>query len=195
MLRLRPLFAAALLASALPSARAAEAPPKPLKVLLVCGGCCHDYTKQKDLIARGLAERAHIEVTAVQQGGTATNSKIPLYSTDDWYKGYDLVIHDECFSDVKEPPYTARILAPHKAGLPAVVLHCAMHSYRDGTDEWFKFLGVTSRRHGAGYPHEVLNVDPQHPVMAKFGPAWANPAGELYWIEKVWPTAHPLATS
>ena len=169
--------------------------PRPLKVLLVCGGCCHDYTRQKDLIARGLAERAHIEVTAVQQGGTATNSKIPLYSTDDWYKGYDLVIHDECFSDVKEPPYTARILAPHKAGLPAVVLHCAMHSYRDGTDEWFKFLGVTSRMHGAGYPHEVLNVDPKHPVMAKFGPAWFNPAGELYWIEKVWPTAHPLATS
>ena len=190
----RSIATALLLASTLTAARAAD-PPKPLKVLLVCGGCCHDYTRQKDLIARGLAERAHIEVTAVQQGGTATNSKIPLYATDDWYKGYDLVIHDECFSDVKEPPYTARILAPHKAGLPAVVLHCAMHSYRDGTDEWFKFLGVTSRRHGAGYPHEVLNVDPQHPVMARFGPAWANPAGELYWIEKVWPTAHPLATS
>ena len=92
-------------------------------------------------------------------------------------------------------PTPPRILAPHKAGLPAVVLHCAMHCYRDGTDEWFKFCGVTSRRHGAGYPHEVLNVDPQHPIMAKFGPAWANPAGELYWIEKVWPTAHPLATS
>ena len=190
-----PLIATVLLlSSALTAARAAD-PPKPLKVLLVCGGCCHDYTNQKDIIARGLAERAHIEVTAVQQGGTATNSKIPLYDTDDWYKGYDLVIHDECFSDVKEPPYTARILAPHKAGLPAVVLHCAMHSYRDGTDEWFKFLGVTSRRHGAAYAHEVLNVDPQHPVMAKFGPAWMNPAGELYWIEKVWPTTHPLATS
>lgn len=174
---------------------AADAPPKPLKVLLVCGGCCHDYTKQKDIIAQGLAERAHIEVTAVQQGGTATNSKIALYEKEDWYKGYDLIIHDECFSDIKDTAYIARILAPHKDGLPAVVLHCAMHSYRDGTDNWFKFLGVTSRRHGAGYPHEVLNVDPQHPAMAKFGPAWFNPAGELYWIEKVWPTAHPLATS
>jgi putative membrane-bound dehydrogenase-like protein len=169
--------------------------PKPLKVLLVCGGCCHDYTKQKVLIAEGLAARAHIEVTAVQQGGTRTDSKIPLYEKDDWYKGYDLVIHDECFSDVPDSKYIARILAPHRAGLPGVVLHCAMHSYRDGTDEWFKFCGVTSRRHGASYGHEVLNNDPAHPIMSEFGPAWANPAGELYWIEKVWPTAHPLATA
>jgi putative heme-binding domain-containing protein len=183
------------LASAL-GARAADEPaPKPIRVLLVCGGCCHDYTRQKVLIAEGLAERAHIEVTAVQQGGTATNSKIPLYEKADWSKGYDLVIHDECFSDVNDSQYIAGILAPHKAGLPAVVLHCAMHCYRDGTDQWFKFCGVTSRMHGAGYPHEVLNRDPAHPIMKEFGPAWANPAGELYWIEKIWPTAHPLASS
>lgn len=179
-----------------PSLGAAErAAPKPIRALLVCGGCCHDYTRQKELIAKGLAERAHIEVTAVQQGGTATNSKIALYEKDDWAKDYDIVIHDECFSDVNDPEYIARILRPHKEGLPALVLHCAMHSYRDGSDNWFKFCGVTSRRHGAAYPHEVVNLDPIHPIMSKFGPAWANPAGELYWIEKVWDTAQPLASS
>jgi putative membrane-bound dehydrogenase-like protein len=183
----------AILASALGIARGED--PKPLKVLLICGGCCHDYTKQKDIIRTGLADRAFIEVTTVQQGGTATNSKIAVYESVDWSKGYDVIIHDECFSDVKDSKYIANILAPHKKGLPAVALHCAMHSYRDGTDEWFKFLGVTSRRHGAAYPHEVLNADAGHPIMAGFGRAWANPAGELYWIEKVWPTAHPLATS
>ncbi len=177
------------------TARAADPPPKPLEVLLICGGCCHDYTRQKVLIAEGLAERAYIKVTAVQQGGTATNSKIPIYDSPEWSKGYDVVIHDECFSDVKDSKYIANILAPHRAGLGAVVLHCAMHCYRDGTDEWFKFCGVTSRRHGAAYGHEVLNNDPAHPIMQGWGPAWANPAGELYWIEKVWPTAHPLATA
>lgn len=173
----------------------AAEPPKPLKVLLVCGGCCHDYNSQKELLSKGMMERAHMDVMVVHEGGTATNSKIPLYEKKDWSKGFDVVIHDECFSDVKENAWTQNIITPHREGLPAVVLHCAMHCYRDGTDDWFQFCGVTSRRHGAAYPHEVLNVDASHPIMAKFGPAWANPAGELYWIEKVWPNTHPLGTA
>ncbi|OYW18602.1 MAG: heme-binding protein, partial [Planctomycetales bacterium 12-60-4] len=40
-----------------------------------------------------------------------------------------------------------------------------------------------------------LNRDAEHPIMRGWGPGWANPAGELYWIEKVWPTAHPLAAA
>jgi hypothetical protein len=30
---------------------------KPLKVLLITGGCCHDYAKQKDILQKGLEER------------------------------------------------------------------------------------------------------------------------------------------
>jgi type 1 glutamine amidotransferase len=177
------------------AASAADPPVKPLQVLLVCGGCCHDYDAQRDLISKGLEERAHVQVTVVQQGGTVTTSKIPLYEKEKWWEGFDVVIHDECFSDAKEPDWTARILKPHREGLPAVLVHCAMHCYRDGTDEWFKFCGVTSRVHGAHYAHEVTNRDPKHPIMEKFGKEWANPAGELYWIEKVWDTAHPLAVA
>lgn len=169
--------------------------PKPLRALLVTGGCCHDYTSQKQLIKIGLEERANIEVTVVQQGGTTTNTKIPLYEDPNWADGYDIVLHDECFSDVPDPAWTQRILKPHQQGLPGVVIHCAMHCYRDGTDEWFKFCGVTSRRHGAHYAHEVLTRDAEHPIMQGLGAGWANPAGELYWIEKVWPTAHPLASA
>ncbi|MBS0262950.1 MAG: ThuA domain-containing protein [Planctomycetes bacterium] len=177
------------------TAGAQQAKVKPLQVLLVCGGCCHDYENQKVFIAKGMEERAHVQVTMVQQGGTATTSKIELYEKENWAEGYDVVIHDECFSDIPDPTWTARVLKPHKAGLPAVVLHCAMHCYRDGTDEWFKFCGVTSRRHGAHYAHEVTNRDAKHPIMATFGTEWANPAGELYWIEKVWDKTHPLAVS
>ena len=36
--------------------------PKPLKVLLVTGGCCHEYAKQKDLLKAGLEARAHVVV-------------------------------------------------------------------------------------------------------------------------------------
>ena len=31
---------------------AAEDPIKPIRALLVIGGCCHDYAKQKDLLTR-----------------------------------------------------------------------------------------------------------------------------------------------
>src|SRR5690348_5322367 len=99
----------------LPGARpfaADEARVKPLQVLLVCGGCCHDYEAQKALIAKGMEERARVQVTVVQQGGTATTSKIPLYEKENWSERFDVVIHDECFSDAKEPAWTARILNP-----------------------------------------------------------------------------------
>ncbi len=171
------------------------APPKPLKVLIVTGGCCHDYDVQKVLLKKGLEQRAYLDVEYVQQGGTATDSRIPLYENANWADGFDCVIHDECFSDAKDPQWVARVLKPHREGLPAVVMHCAMHCYRDGSDEWFKFCGVTSRQHGAHYPHEVLTRDGSHPIMKTLGAGWANPAGELYWIEKVWPTAHPLASA
>ena len=164
----------------------------PVRALLVAGGCCHDYQRQKSIMAEGVSARANVVWTVVHQGGNATNSKIPLYENPDWAKDFDVVVHDECFSDAADPAWTARILAPHKAGLPAVVLHCAMHSYRDKTDEWFKFLGVTSHGHGANYPFEVINLRKDDPIMAGFGESWKTPKGELYLISKFWDTATPL---
>lgn len=168
---------------------------QPVKALLITGGCCHDYSTQKNLIKKGLEERGNFEVTVVQQGGSGTFAKIPLYENPNWAENFDVIIHNECFADVKDTAWIQRILKPHQEGKPAVVIHCAVHCYRDGTDNWFKFCGVTSRGHGAHYSHEVLNGDADHPIMKGWGAAWANPAGELYEIEKVWPTAHPLASA
>ncbi len=169
--------------------------PKPLKILLVTGGCCHDFLTQTELIKEGMEARAHVEVTYVQQGGNTQDAKIPLYENADWANGYDLVIHDECFGAVTDVEWCERILAPHKKGLPGVVLHCGVHSYRNDTDNWHEFVGVTSRKHGKLYPHEVTNRDVDHPIMKNFGAVWNNPLGELYWIESVWPKAHPLAVA
>lgn len=166
---------------------------KPLRALLITGGCCHDYARQKKTLPAAVSARANVDWTIVHQGGTTTDTPIPFYENDDWYKGYDVVVHNECFSNVADPAWTARILKAHREGVPAVVVHCAMHCYRDKTDEWFKFLGVTSRRHGAKYAFDIVNVQPKHPIMKNFGEKWTTPAGELYLIEKLWPTATPLA--
>ena len=156
------------------------------------GGCCHDYDAQKKILSEGISARAPVEWTIVQQGGSTTNTKIPLYENPDWAKGFDIVVHNECFADIPDPEWTQRVLKPHREGLPAVVIHCAMHCYRDKTDEWFKFLGVTSRGHGGNYPFEVINLDKDNPIMKGFGEKWQTPAGELYLIEKMWPDAKPL---
>lgn len=176
-------------------AQSSEGKPEKVKALLICGGCCHDYDSQKLLIKKGLEARAHIEVTVVHQGGNGTRAEIELYKDPNWAKPYDVILHDECFADDKNPAWLERILAPHREGKPAVMIHCAMHCYRVGNDDWFELCGVTSHGHGPHYPHEVRNVLPTHPIMEGFGAAWFNPAGELYRIAKLWETATPLGTA
>jgi hypothetical protein len=65
---------------------------KPIKALLVTGGCCHDYERQKLILTQGISARADVEWTIVHQGGSTTNTKIPLYENPDWAKGFDVVV-------------------------------------------------------------------------------------------------------
>ena len=174
-----------MLAAIIALAFCAEPKLPDLKALLVTGGCCHDYETQKLIITEGTSARARIQWLVVHQGGTATSSKIPLYEKADWYKGFDIVVHNECFSDAKDPKWTETIVKPHRDGLPGVLIHCGMHCYRDGTGEWFKFCGVTSHRHGAHYPFEVVPTQAEgkgHPILAKFPGTWKTPKGKLYQV-------------
>jgi putative membrane-bound dehydrogenase-like protein len=170
-------------------ARAAD--PKPLKALLIVGGCCHDYTFQKRIIADGISARAHVEFTVVQDGGSSTDAKIKLYEDPNWAAGFDVVLHDECFANVKEQEWMDKVLAPHKAGTPAVLLHCAMHCYRAGTDEWFKFCGIESRSHGPQLPIAITNVDAGHASLVGV-PNWETANEELYNNIKQFETCKPL---
>lgn len=137
--------------------RAAE--PKPIKALLVIGGCCHDYNRQKDLLVQGLTQRAHLEISVSYDPDKSTAHLNPIFDKESWADSYDVIIHDECSSDVKDLKSIERILAPHKKGLPAVLLHCAMHCYRsEGYPEvtpWFELTGVQSTGHG---PHKPIDI-------------------------------------
>jgi type 1 glutamine amidotransferase len=166
---------------------------KPLKVLIITGGCCHDYDQQGRILAYGLKERANVSCTVLQEMNSGVAGRIPLYENPDWAKGWDVVIHDECFSDVKEIDWLDKILKPHKEGTPAVVLHCAMHCYRAPTDEWFKFVGIKSPKHGAHYGFDVKNIKPEHPIMKGFGEKWAVGKDELYFCDQVGENTTPLA--
>ena len=141
-----------LLASAAISA-AQEA--KPLKVMLITGGCCHDYKKQTEILKKGLEERINVTVDQIH--------------VDD--------------------------------GIPAVALHCAMHSYRVGDIGkpakegsldalWFEFLGIQSSRHGAQKPIEISF---KNHAVTKGMKDWTTINEELYNNVKVFKTAEELA--
>ena len=165
---------------------------RPIRALLVCGGCCHDYTRQKQIISKGISARANVVWTLVQQGGTATDSYIPLYRDKTWSEGYDIVIHNECFSHANEKEWVENIVRPHREGLPAMLIHCAMHSYRTGDDTWFEFVGMQSPGHGPHYSYTVENVKSDHPAMQGFGKTFIAPKGELYHSIKLFDTATVL---
>ncbi|MFT5527509.1 MAG: putative membrane-bound dehydrogenase-like protein, partial [Pirellulaceae bacterium] len=192
---LRFVVAISLCLGILNRAHAIDPNQKPIRALLITGGCCHDYTNQKEIITQGISARARVTWTVIQQGGSTTDTKISIYENRDWAKDFDIVVHNECFAGVTDPLWTERVLKPHKDGLPGIVIHCAMHSYRDKTDEWFKFCGVTSHRHGAHYSYKVENINKKHPIMDGFGDTWDTPQGELYLISKLWDKTTPLAQS
>src|SRR5688572_19859212 len=85
------------------SARVPGQGRRPLRILLVTGGCCHNYGFQTEAIKTSLPVSLPADWTVVNEGGTGTTAMIPLYDKADWAKGYDLVIHNECFADTKDP--------------------------------------------------------------------------------------------
>lgn len=270
-------------------ATAADA-PKPLRILLITGGCCHDYAKQKDILKEGLEKRANVEVTQVHTDDKSTKPPLAILGNPDYAKGYDLVIHDECsaeFADLKEgvadkhaaelqaklnaaiaklndarkalaplvldekaiaklqpkagadffkaqlkpgvdaataekafdavnqaqdevnPLKTARdeavshdVLNPHRAGIPGVNLHCAMHCYRIGNpgeaaeaggvrSNWFDYLGLQSSGHGAQLPIALTFVAKENPIEKGMAD-WTTINEELYNNIQIFPTATPL---
>jgi type 1 glutamine amidotransferase len=184
-------------AIALPS-RAAEA-PKPLRALYVTGGCCHDYESEKKIVTEGVSARARVEWVIVHAGGSGTKFKgieQSLYQNPDWAQGFDVVVHNECFADDTDLAYVEKVLAPHRAGTPAVVVHCTMHTFRAlKTNVFREFLGVTSMGHGPQHPLDVKVLQPAHPVMKGFPSDWKTGPEELYAVSKVWPNTVPLASA
>ena len=169
---------------------------KPIKAMLITGGCCHDYEQQKKIITEGISARSKIKIdwTVVHQGGSTTDTKIPLFENQDWAKGYDIVIHNECFAKIDDKDWVERVLKPHREGVNAIVIHCAMHTFRDlKSNEYRDFLGVESRSHGPHHSFKVENLEPADPIMKGFGKDWETPMGELYYVNNIGGKATPLA--
>jgi type 1 glutamine amidotransferase len=167
---------------------------KPIRALMVCGGCCHDYENQKRILSEGISKRANVVWTIVHDVDTTREHQIGIYTNADWAKGYDVVVHNECYGYVTNNAFVEGIAKPHFEGLPAVVLHCSTHSYRMAkTDEWRQLIGQSSFSHETRRDLDVKLINGEHPVMKGFPKEWHDPQDELYKNEKLWPNFIPLA--
>lgn len=179
---------------------AKPAEPKPIKALLITGGPYHDYNAQKTALSEGVKKRINIEWTIYHEGDRGgTRFQLPIYEKEDWAKGYDIVIHNECFADVVDQGYIQKITKAHEAGVPGVFIHCCMHTFRavQGFDDYRKMLGVTTVRHERSRIIEAKAAPGKenHPIMKGFPAVWKTPVNdEVYVIDKVWPDCTPLAT-
>jgi len=160
--------------------------PPPIRALLVTGGCSHDYPIRQEILTRGLRERVvpPIEWVVRLQGQGQGDARIPLFESPDWADGYDIVVHDHCFPRVTDTAYVDRVLAPHRAGLPAVLLHGAMMSFRTGDERWFDFTGLTTRTHERERGIRIEALAPADPILKGFLP-WEIPREELYRVEEL----------
>ncbi len=167
----------------------------PLKVLMITGGGWHDYDAQPGILEEGLTERiGNIEFTIDYEIGRDATAKFSRHENDDWAREYDLVLYNKCQSGVDDVGHIEGIIDAHVENrLPAVMLHCAMHSFRGDTMRWFEFVGGRSHRHESHQPFTVEAVRPDHPVMVNFPRTWRTPHGELYELVELFQGAVPVA--
>lgn len=173
----------------------------PLRGMLVTGGCCHDYDAQKLIITEGLTKRLGAIDWTIHQYDQNKDTRATVYEDPDWADGFDFVVHNECFGDMKDPKLIGNIVAGHhKSGAAAVMVHCSMHSYRnsDAADQWRELLGVTSTFHERAkrsLPVVPTAAGRDSGLVEALGDGWKTPNGELYVIKRVWPGTTVLATA
>ncbi|WP_220699452.1 ThuA domain-containing protein [Pelobium manganitolerans] len=195
MLKLNTNIKSALLCPLLLMCFFSFAASKPKKILLITGGCCHDYAFQSKAIMDAVSAVVDAEWTVKNEGGNGTSAKIDLYEDENWARPYDLVIHNECFADTKDSTYIRKITSAHAKGVNAIFLHCALHTYRSAEiDDWRQLIGMTSKRHDHQSRYPVTMVS-SGKLTKGVQNTWLSPKDELYVIEKIGPKAEVLAVS
>ena len=197
---------AVLLASIVPVAPAADhtartdqgsstQPARAIRALYVTGGGFHDFVTQETILPPGLAQRVRIDWTIDHTAGKATDVMIERHKTTDWTKAFDVVVYNMSFSHVVDVDWIERLAGAHRtSGVPAVILHGAVHSYRRSESKaWGELMGAFSLRHDRQRPLTIEVVAPNHPIVRAFPAKWQTINEELYELERVWPGMTPLA--
>ncbi len=191
-------------------ARAAE----PLEVLYLTdySGFWHDYTEQAESLINALEQRANVRITLVgkQQADTLSTLEIQSFAA-----GYDAVVYNLCLPSEDRLERVRNLIdETTQRGVPAVLLHCAAHSFRATSPSvtlegnWFGGVQLSRREAAwqAAHPtlafpswwqflginsvrHDLaraLEVDKvlDHPITAGLPSRFRTPRDELYRVER-----------
>jgi len=169
--------------------------PRAIRALYITGGGFHDFPSQEKILPPGVAQRIRIEWTIDHTAGKSTEALIPRHENTDWTKTFDVVVYNMSFSHVVDPAWIERLTGAHRdSGVPAVILHGAVHSYRRSeSNAWGELMGAFSMRHDRQRPLVIEVVTPKHPVARGLPAKWETINEELYEIDRVWPGMTPLA--
>ena len=169
-----------------------DAPP-PIRALLVTGGANHDHDLHQRIITAGIRQRLQrvVEWKVQHQGNGRSDLRIPFFENAAWAEGYDIVVHNHCFPRVSYAEYIDRILAPHREGLPAVLIHGSLRSFSGEKSAWKDFCGAAGKGVLVG-PVEWKNQASGDPILEGVSD-WTTKVEELYQVEALNPGITILA--
>ncbi|MCB1845242.1 MAG: ThuA domain-containing protein [Halioglobus sp.] len=141
-------------------------------LILTSPGVYHNYALQTPTLAAGIAEHfdIHFDVSLAETA---------RWKNTDYGTGYDVLIYNLCMADETDAALIHNMRRQTDVlGVPAVVLHCSMHSFRN-TDLWWPMYGLQTRAHE---PETALLQEPvgDHPILTGIPTNWTLAADELY---------------
>lgn len=145
----------------------------PLNALyLTSPGLYHDYERQAETLTDAIAALANVRFDISLQDSRR-------WAKTDFADGYDVVVYNVCMADDTDADLIANLRRQtEKRGVPAVVIHCTMHSFRT-TELWWPFVGLKTKTHEHLHPMEITRQDP-HPITASLPDGWTVESDELY---------------
>jgi type 1 glutamine amidotransferase len=167
----------------------AQSQPASLKALFLTGGGYHDYKKITPFLTNSLGQRVHISFDV--------DFTMDRLDSKNFADGYDVVIYDLCFDDA-QPARLENALAAIRGGKPAVMIHCAVHAFRNVKPmihEWENGVGMRSKVHDKYGPFEVVKMDATSPILKNWPEHWKTRGDELYQTIEFLPHSHPLLSA
>ncbi len=89
-----------------------------INALIISGGCCHDYAYQSKIFVDTINKALPVDWTIAIQGGRGTTGKQQIVENPDWAKGFDIVVHNQCFADTTDEALIKRITSAQRGGPP-----------------------------------------------------------------------------
>lgn len=147
--------------------------PTPLKALILTSqGVFHNYEQQTWDLAHGIVERANVRFDV-------SLAEPERWKTTDYSAGYDVLIYNICMADNQDAALIANMRRQtEELGVPAVVIHCTMHSFRE-TDLWWPLFGLKSKAHEPLRGLRQIQSG-EHPILTGIPEDWILGSDELY---------------